>query len=306
MARYNLDKMVFPPGRKPGVLKERTRGPRRRLYYDRCDPLKSQIEIIPEKYWEEQAAKRWHKARRYRYRYTYDQDGIGSCAAESAYGCKGACDTRQGLPMVFGNPLGTYHTTSGGRDRGSVIGDNMELIRDEGCFPEEVWPRSKGFRAEPSAEAKKIAGFFKLKEFFYIETIAELVSALLQGYDVQGGYSGHAVAFMQYLGRRLALFKNSWGNWGDNGFGELSIDNIYKPYGIYAYKLVARYAEPSTKPNEHDWFSPWKPKYNQKKLAEAVRRYNEEVMIHRATALRSPAWREDTYMQALASCGLAV
>ena len=305
MPRFNLDNMKFPAGRKAGVLKERTRGPRARRYDDRCDPVRGQIEIIPRKFWEDEAKRKFHKARRWRYRFTYDQNGIGSCAGESAYGGKAACDTRQGLPMVFGNPLFAYQETSGGRDNGSVIGDNLEHIRDHGYCPEEVWPRSKGFRAEPSAEAKRIAAFFKMGEFFYVESIDEFVSALLQGYDVAGGYDGHAVVFDRYLGLQKVEFKNSWGDWGDDGFGELSLSKIYFPYGADAYKNVVSYATPAAN-GGWDWKSPWKPKHDQVKLAEAVRLYTEETMIHRVTAARSPAWREDTYARALASCGLAV
>jgi hypothetical protein len=303
MPKYSLDKI--PPGRKRGVLKERTRGPKARRYDDRCESVRGQIELIPREFWEELAANKFHKERRRRYRWTFDQDGLGSCAPESGYGGKGACDMRQGLPMVFTNPLFAYYTTSGGRDNGSVIGDNVEHLRDYGACPEEVWPRSKGFRAEPSSQAYKIAAFFKLKEFFYIETIDEFVSGLLQGYDIHAGYDGHAVIFDRYLGGQKVEFKNSWGAWGDDGFGPLPLSKIYFPYGAYAYKLVVPYATPAAD-RGWDWKSPWQPKYDQAKLAEAVRRYNEETMIHRVTAGRSPAWREDTYARALESCGLAI
>lgn len=304
MAKYSLDKI--PAGRKRGVLKERTRGRKARRYQDRCDPVSGQIELIPREFWEDEAKRKYHKARRWRYRYTFDQDGLTSCASDSGCGAKAACDTRQQQPLVFYNPLFTFYTTSGGKDRGSVIGDNLEHLRDYGACPEEVWPRSKGFRAKPSSQAYKVAAFFKLKEFFYVETIDELVSALLQGYDVHAGYDGHAVVFMQYLGRLVALFKNSWNkSWGDDGFGELSLSKIYFPYGAYAYKLVEPYATPAAD-DDWDWLPPWRPKYDQAKLAEAVRLYNEEVMVHRFTAMRSPAWREDAYARALESCGLAV
>ena len=311
MIRHSLDNMKFPPGRKRGVLKERTRGPKARRYDDRCDSIRDQVEIIPRKYWPEMAANKWHQRRRRQFRWTFDQGSIGSCAAESAYAGKGACDMRQGQPMVFTNPLFAYQDTSGGRDNGSVIGDNVEHMQIHGCCPEEVWPRHKGFREEPSAEAKRIAAFFKLGPVFYGETVDEFVSALGEGYNAHAGYSGHAVMFLRYLGRMLAEFKNSWGDWGDNGFGSLPLKKLYILYGMYFFKLSVPYATPGAGEDEWDWKSPWKPKHDQATLAHAVRLYNETTMKMAAAKsskwVNSNAqWREDTYMRVLASCGLAV
>ena len=203
------DVLAYPPGRKPGVKVDK---PSRIM--DRCNSLRSApgFEVIPEEYWEKACLSEWHnKNREDRFRYTLDQNGKGSCAAESATGIKAALDTKQGLPEVLYNPWSVYWFTSGGSDRGSVIGDNVEYLRDKGVCPEEVWPRSKGWRAEPSEEAKQIALQMRIVEFFYIENITELVSALLQGFDVHGGYSGHAIAFCRYLGNGNLRYKNSWG-----------------------------------------------------------------------------------------------
>ena len=297
--RYSLDTMKLPNGRKFGVKKESTseRVARSKIA-DRCAPIKSQIEIIPKQHWDELAATQWHgQVRRDRYRYTLDQNGVGSCASESATGIKAACDERQGLPMIVYNPWSIYWYTSGGRDRGSVIGDNVEYIRDHGVCPEEVWPRSKGWRAQPSAEAKQIAKLFRIVEFFYIETTAELVSALLAGYDVHGGYSGHAVAFCRYLGRNTIEFKNSWGNWGDNGFGTLSLSKVYFPYGCYAYKFV------------HPWTEEdWKPALSQIPLADAVNRYMN-VELQRSRAGKRPLSQQAAdrlYAEKLANCSLSL
>ena len=310
MPKYSLDKI--PPGRKRGVLKERTRGPKARRYDDRCESVRTQVEIIPRKHWPEIAANKWHQKRRRQFRWTFDQNGITSCAAESGYAGKGACDMRQDLPMVFTNPLFAFHTTSGGVDRGSVIGDNVEHMQTEGCCPEEVWPRYKGFREEPSTEAKRIAKFFKLGPVFFGETVDEFVSALAEGYNAAGGYNGHAVMFLRYLGRMLAEFKNSWAaSWGDNGFGSLPINDLHIPYGLYFFKSSVAYATPSAASDGWDWKSPWQPMHDQMKLAHAVRLYNETTMKMAAAKsskwVNSNAqWREDTYMRVLASCGLAI
>lgn len=299
----NLDVFEFPAGRKPGVKVDKRA-------MDRARPVTEVIEVIPEQFWDELAASQWHAAKDLCYRYTLDQDGIGSCAAESACGTKAACDTRQGLPMVLYNPLGTYYTTSGGSDRGSVIGENLELIVSQGCFPEEVWPRSKGFRAEPSKEAKEIAGFFRLREFFTVTDTASLVSALLQGYNVHAGYSGHAISFSRYMGKGVLRFKNSWGQWGEDGFGTLSVSKVYYPYGAYAYKDVVPFTNAKGEwgrvEADGSWTPcPWKPKYDQASLAKSVMMYCESVTLAKLNGLRpsDTTIRYSDYMDAY--CDLA-
>lgn len=291
MPKPPLNQLAFPPGRKPGVRKESTseRVARSKIAA-RCDPIKGQIEIIPRKHWDERADTIWHKNRRSRFRYVLDQNGVGSCAAESAAGTKAALDERQGLPEVVYNPWFLYQTTSGGRDNGSVIGDNVEFLRDHGACPEEVWPRSKGWRAEPSREAKRVAKFFRLIEFFYVETIDEFVSALLQGYDVHFGYSGHAVASGQYVKRMTIEYLNSWGiGWGDNGFGKLSLSKVYFSYGAYAYK------------NARVWTpEQWSPRGDQAALAKAVDSFMDYMNAsssagRKVWTKRHDSWREDCY-----------
>jgi len=279
---------AFPPGRKPGVKRDT---PRRIM--DRCDSVRSVIEVIAPKHWDELADTSWHCNRRSRFRYTLDQDGAGSCAAEAAAAAKAARDALQGLPMAVYNPWFCYHTTSGGRDNGSVIGDNVAFLRDHGMVPEEVWPRSKGWRAEPSDEAKRVAKFFTLKEFYYIENVDEFASALLQGMDVVFGYTGHAIVADQYLKRRRIEYKNSWGDWGDNGFGTLSMNDIRFDYGAYAFKHVRIFT-----PEE------WKPSLDQAKLAKSVNRF-----MARMTGAKQPwhsrydDWRDDQYLAIVNSQG---
>ena len=242
---------------------------RRSKIMDRCNSIRSTLTTIPENYWDELAASEWHQSKTENYLYTSDQNSVGSCAAESANNTKHALDTMQGQPLIVYNPFGMYYTTSGGRDNGSVIGDNLEFARDKGCFPEEIWPRSNGWRKQPSSEAYKIAAYFKLREFFYIENISEFVSALLQGYYVHAGYSGHAVSFCCYLGKGVLKFKNSWGEWGENGFGNLKTSQINFGYGAYAYKDIIPYYDMASE----KYLCPWEPTKNQELLATQVLRF---------------------------------
>ena len=162
--------------------------------------------------------------------------------------------------------------------------------------PEEVWPRSKGWRAEPGGEAKRIAKFFRILEFFYVETIDEFVSALLQGYDIHAGYTGHAIVFNRYLKRQTVEYLNSWGNWGDNGFGKLSLSEVYFPYGAYAYKHCRMWT-----PEE------WSPRYDQESLAVAVDGFMNHINSsaragYKVWTRNNEKWRLDAYARSLQSC----
>ena len=292
----SLDTMIYPDGYRPGVRKESTSDRKARaIIADRCDPISTQIEIIDRKHWGEWRAKKANgkENRRSRFRYILNQDGVGSCAAEAGTNCKASLDAYQGLPEIVYNPWSVYWKTSGGSDRGSSIGENAEYIRDNGICPEEVWPRSKGWRSEPGGEAKRVAKFFRIEEFFHCENVDQVVSAMLQGYDIHAGYSGHSISFCRSLTDSTLEFMNSWGNWGDAGFGTLSHNKIYFAYGAYAYKYVI------------DWEAgDWSPSKDQAKLSKATSRYMAAVHAHKVEKGRpmSTLQSEDLYHELCGSC----
>ena len=282
---------ILPPGRKRGLKTDR-----RSRIMDRCESISTVQELIDEKHWDALSKDDSHLEKRLWYRCIYDQNGIGSCAAESAAAGKGALDAGQNLRLIIYNPWGPYKITSGGRDQGSNIGDNVEFLRDKGFPPEELHPRSLGWRASMSAEAVRVSKLFCILEFFYIENIQQLVSALLQGFCVHGGYSGHAVDFVQWLGNGKLLFCNSWHeSWGDHGFGVLPVDKVYFSYGAYAYKNALHYTDQD-----------WKPKYNQETLALVVNDFMRKMStVHQPWSDRYRNFRLDAYSESLQARGIA-
>jgi hypothetical protein len=133
-----------------------------------------------------------------------------------------------GRPRVEKNPLGMYNTTSGGSDRGSNLGDNLSFARETGCFPASVWPRSKGWRAAPSAEAVAAAGQYKLDEFWEVTTLEECGSSLLRGFPLFYGSASHAKCGIKLLDSKRFKYLNSWGkDWSSPSAGEYIAEQLY-------------------------------------------------------------------------------
>jgi hypothetical protein len=285
--------LSFPSGRKKGVKRDT-----KIAISDRCVSAIKVLALVDEKHWEKFCKSNAHLGKRDWVRYILDQDGIGSCAAESADQLLATmiANDLNLAPPVF-NPWFNYQKTSGGRDNGSVIGHNVEDLVERGACPEEVWPRSKGWRTTPSREALRVAKFFRLRKYFYVKTRKEFVSALLQGYCVHFGYTGHAIVAVQYLGNGKILYVNSWDkSWGDNGFGVLSLDKVRYDYGAYGYDTMRTW-------NPKDW----KPKQDQQRLLAAVNAFMvTSQTIARPWSSQREQWRKEMYQKSLQVCGLAL
>ncbi len=175
----------------------------------------------------------------------FDQNGHGSCASESACESIMAVRERQHQQKVKFNPYFNYVQPSvgGGRDRGSSLDSNLRSMRDDGCCPMAVRPRSRRL-ARPTEEETDVAADYKGIEFFELQTLQAFRTLLLSGIPVCAGYRGHAITFYELANYNQAWYHNSWGaNWGEKpydsckvgGFGLLSLSRIYMPYGLYAF-----------------------------------------------------------------------
>jgi len=207
------------------------------------------------------------------------QASVGSCASESK---DGGCMLVRALsgrhPILF-NPYGTYGRVNGGSDSGSALSANVGFAKKYGCFPEVVWPRSNGWRKEPTDEAYEVASQFRLDESYDCDNssasrfYAEFFSAILLGIPTHFGYPGHAILAVEIveeanappeaiecdekIGRWMlkkgctvkddpgglvnslyVKYLNSWGDWGDNGFGYLRASKIQRNYGAYPYRSM--------------------------------------------------------------------
>jgi hypothetical protein len=167
-----------------------------------------------------------------------DQGNVGSCATEACTGAVMICRSTAGLPHVLLNPWSIYRVTSGGRDQGSSIDENLQFARDVGILPESYWPRSKGWKATPPQGWEAIANKNRIKEFYDCGNIPQVGSALLYGFSVPFGWQGHSCVLTKLVSPKEAEYLNSWGDWGDQGFGRIKLSSINFGYGAYCVRAV--------------------------------------------------------------------
>lgn len=169
-----------------------------------------------------------------------DQNGVGSCAAEAAAQCIQICRATGRQKPVKLSPWFAYHTVSGGRDGGSSLPENVNFALQYGIPSQDAYPRSEGWRSKPPAAAYSDAEKYKALEVFRIHTWEEFCSCLLYAMPVYFGYSGHAITGVTLLSTTRVQYANSWGNWGDAGFGTISEKSIYWGYGVFGFRAVVR------------------------------------------------------------------
>ena len=224
------EKLIYPLGFKLGCNRRKSR------FGQVCKTAEDGIETIPRDQWNELIGL---VSLRNNVHVVLDQGSAGSCATEST--TQGVMIVRDvaRLPFELLNPWSIYHFTSGGRDNGSSIDENLVHARDYGVLSESYWPRSKGWKADPPSDWKAHAAPFQIDEFFDIATEEELGSAVLKGYAVVFGSSGHSCIITSLLSDSKAAYCNSWDeSWGDHGYGTIALRSINWSYGSFAIRLA--------------------------------------------------------------------
>ena len=244
-----------PPGYRDGLISAEqaracaTSGMLQRLAglsMPRRSRIRDDFKIIPEREWSDaiEQRKRVEAQNRPLVRFTLDQNGFGSCASEGIAGATIYCEQKQGgvdLKVKPLNALGLYRYVNGGRDGGSSLSDNIAAAFRYGIPTEEVWPRSKGWRTPLSDEAKEDALRHRPHEVYRVGSKEEFGTALLLGFVVYAGYSGHAWFAVDLIDTTRFIWKNSWGSgWADNGFGTLRFSEVAWVYGCWAIRTARR------------------------------------------------------------------
>jgi hypothetical protein len=174
-------------------------------------------------------------------KFTLDQNGYGSCASEGIAGTVMFCEQKQAGETEKLNALALYRYVNGGRDGGSSLSDNIAAATRYGIPTEAVWARSNGWRTPLSNDAKRDAFRHRPDEVYRVSDRIEFGTALLGGFVVYAGYSGHAWFAVDLIDRTRFYWQNSWGaDWGDNGVGTLRFSELQWGYGCWAIRTARR------------------------------------------------------------------
>ena len=146
---------------------------------------------------------------------------------------------------------------------GTSIRDALKQLCKLGVPPEKGWLYNDIIKGKPEVWAKSIARWGKGQEYYRINNLNELLTALtnvgpvvigilcfeeimnpqkgLVKYPINPNrcYGGHAITCVGFSKKtKLIKFKNSWSrNWGDNGYGYLPFKYI-ENYMIDAWALI--------------------------------------------------------------------
>jgi hypothetical protein len=240
----NKNWLTPPPGKSMGCL------PRRSKPGTLAPFLRDRVSVIPRAEWDDILAGRADRQAQLNGRMDVqkikDQDGIGSCATESTSQAMEVIGVRCGFDWQELNPWSIYRVTSGGRDQGSNIDDNLEYAREVGVLPVSFFPRYDAngkiinrWNAKPPAGWEEVAAQHRIHEWWDMTTIDEVGTALLLGYPVVVGWSSHSEVLVDLLQGAKAMVANSWSTeWGDAGFHVEPLSKVNWSYGAFAVRTV--------------------------------------------------------------------
>lgn len=229
----------IPEGQATGCLPRTTR------FGECCDMLEDRIEIITDDNVFREAINRDPMETLLKcVPSVFSQGRVGSCAAEAATGALKLVREFNGLPFVELSPWSMYAFTSGGRDRGSSVGENLLHLRQTGVLPMEMWSRDEHpWNERPSyrllaAEACR----FRVHEWLDISNIQAVMTALTLNFPIPFGWQGHSCILLQLASMTTAYYLNSWGaKWSETGMpgiGIIKLRDIDFRYEAWALRTV--------------------------------------------------------------------
>lgn len=217
-----------------------------------CASYADVAEVIPESQWKELADQIQSKGggtSRYVTR-IFNQKQEGSCVANASsqameiVSCKQFGKNR----VVHFSAMSLYKRIGRSPQSGAVVSDAIEELVNKGLLPlDDEQNKTKfkhympntGWSTPYPTGWEDTAKMFKALEWTEIDSYAELVSALLFHEPVVVGRSGHSICYCDFLykdGEPMVKYANSWGDWGDKGYGYDTLRSIKASSG-WAYAL---------------------------------------------------------------------
>lgn len=164
---------------------------------------------------------------------TYNQLRTSSCTTNAAGQAHEITQAEQfGMDAVVHMSAMSLYQQITDRDAGSNIGRAFDTMNKVGFLPLtnpenqarfEHTMQNAVWSERPKSGWQKTAAKFRSHEFYIVKTIEGFRSALCNGDPCVGGRDGHAICYPRLMwdDRKgfIYKYKNSWGDWGDNGFG---------------------------------------------------------------------------------------
>lgn len=164
----------------------------------------------------------------------YNQKSEGSCVANA---CSQALEIIQALQfgkenVVHLSAISLYKRIGRSPSSGAMVSDGLKEITSRGVLPlddeknrarfgDHCMPNT-GFRTPMPSGWESTAKNFSAVESYVVRSVSGLLTALCNQHPVVVGRQGHSICYcrpMRRSGRRVVKYANSWGNWGDNGYG---------------------------------------------------------------------------------------
>jgi hypothetical protein len=228
--------LIYPDGVVRGCL------PRRTLVGDVCPRLEERIAFATEADYQKHIKLPLDQTLLRCVRSIFSQGNVGSCATESSTAAIQLVREFNGLDFEQLSPWSMYAFTSGGRDRGSSIDENLRHLQTTGVLTMDEWSRDEHDWNEKPSDAllKTRACRNRISEFFDITDIEGVMTALTLNMPVVFGWQGHSCVLLKLASMTTAYYLNSWGSgWSETGMpgiGKINLRSIGFHYGAFAVR----------------------------------------------------------------------
>ncbi len=237
--------------------------PREDNYGENFRTFESEFEVIPRDQWKDLAA-------------AIDDAGSIEALVQKLknQGREGTCTANEVASAIeviwnltFGpkhwvelSPISLYKQCGTSANSGSSVSCVVGTAQKLGALPVDnelnrEWMASVGLNTSHVMDAvgfsqrypqdwEQTAQYFRIDEVFDINTFDEFITALLMGFPVCYGRKGHSILGVRLVfrnGKPHIKYLNSWGNWGDEGYGydsESFVSGSIRKYGAFAVRSV--------------------------------------------------------------------
>jgi hypothetical protein len=170
----------------------------------------------------------------------YNQKSEGSCVANATSQSHEIVQARQfgKDKVVHLSAISLYKRIGRSPSSGAMVSDGLKEMKSRGILPldneanrtkyQHVMPNT-GFRTAYPSGWETTAAMFKGVEAYAVTSVNGLMTALCRHEPVVVGRQGHSICYVRPMkknGRWVAKYANSWGDWGDEGYGYDTLSQI--------------------------------------------------------------------------------